>query len=388
MRDDQYPVESFSLAERDRRWAVVRSLMDSAGIEILVITDESSSRYLTQMADDIGPTIFPIDGAVTALTNRGRVGSAAMTWIEDFRPWNRRWAAGIVERLQELNAARKIVGITGLDPLIRHPDGDLNYNTFVALREAFPHARWVGASELMQEARYVKSDEEITFIERATWATEAGLRAVADRFRPGAVDRELWGEMVLAMVRAGGEPPRLANLGMAPLRDLRRLPTQPVGHVAAAGYILLNEVDGRFAGYEAQGVQPMALGPLPSDWVEAWDVHVEAWDRTWDILRPGTTFAEIESAVRPAATARISIRQTLHGRGLGEDIPLITAGSGAASRMAERILEPGVCFVLKPYAAWSSASGANELNWGDTVVITRDGARRLGQRTHELIVKD
>lgn len=388
MHDHQYQVESFSVAERDRRWMLLRSLMDAAGIQILVVSDEDNSRYLTQMADDIGPTILPLDGEVTALTNHGRVGSAAATWVEDFRPWNRRWAAGIVDRLQELNADRKIVGVVGLDGVMRRPEGDLNYNTFITLREAFPHARWVGASELLQEARYVKSNEEIAFLTRAASATDAGLLAAAEHMRPGATDRELWGQMVLAMLRAGGDPPRFAHLGIAPLRNLRGFPVQPVGHVAAAGDMLFNEADGRYAGYDAQGVQPVALGPLPPEWAEAWKVHAEAWNRTWEVLRPGTTFAAVEAAVRPATAGRFAARQTLHGRGLGDDMPLITSSSSPSNRMGERALREGVCFVLKPYATWTDSQGEKELNWGDTVVITRDGARRLGQRPHELIVHD
>jgi Xaa-Pro dipeptidase len=387
VHEHQYAVESFSLAERDRRWGVVRSLMESAGIDLLVVPDENNSRYLTQMAYDIGPTILPLDGEVTALTNHGRVGSAAASWINDFRHWNRRWAAGIVERLQELNADRKIVGVVGLDGLMRRPDGDLNYNTFVAMREVFPHARWVGAGELMQQARYVKSAEEVAFLTRAARATDAGLLAAAERMEPGITDRELWGHMVLAMVRAGGDPPRFAHFGIAPMRDIRGFPIKPIGHPAATGDMLFNEIDGRYAGYDAQGVQPVILGPLPPEWAEAWKVHTDAWDRTWAVLRPGARFADVEAAVRPAASGRFGVRQTLRGRGVGDDIPLITSSSSTAGRMRELVLEEGVCFVLKPYATWADAHGAKELNWGDTVVITRDGARRLGERPHELIIR-
>jgi hypothetical protein len=56
--------------------------------------------------------------------------------------------------------------------------------------------------------------------------------------------------------------------------------------------------------------------------------------------------------------------------------------------MSGRRLHEGVCFVLKPYATWSDGDGEKELNWGDTVVITGNGARRLGDRPHELIVRD
>ena len=144
----------------------------------------------------------------------------------------------------------------------------------------------------------------------------------------------------------------------------------------------------RFSGYQAQGVQPAVVGPLPPAWRDAWRVHVEAWERTMAMLRPGVTFEEILHAADGASAGQFHARQTLHGQGLGDDMPLITTSSLRANRMGDRVVEEGVCFVLKPYARWTDHAGEKELNWGDTVVITAEGARRLGARPHEIIVND
>ncbi len=383
-----FPVHSFSLSERDRRWQLVRSLMDAAGIDIMIAPNPADSRYLTQMADDIGPAIVPVSGDVTAISNRGRAGSAAAEWVSDIRPWNRRWIAGLIDRLQELDADRKIIGIAGLDGFMRRPDGDLNYHTLITLREVFSHARWVGATQLMQEARFVKSDEEIAALERAAAGADAGLNAAVAHLAVGTSDREMWGQMALGMMRAGADLPRFAHLGLAPLRDIRALPIQPVGQIAEPGQILFTEIEGRFAGYAAQGVQPAAIGPVPQDWLDAWQVCVDAWDRSWELLRPGVTFGEVSAAADAASTERFRARPTLHGQGLGDDMPLITPTSAPINRLSDRVLEPGTCFVLKPYAEWTDENGPKALNWGDTVVITRGGARRLGTRPHELVIRD
>jgi Xaa-Pro aminopeptidase len=362
--------------------------MEAAGIDILLVPDAVNSRYLTQMAYDIGPTIVPLTGEVTALTNRGRVGSAARAWVRDLREWNRHWTAGMIDRLNELDADRKIIGVDGLDGLMRSPAGNLNYLTFIALREAFPHTRWVGASYLLQEVRYIKSDEEIDVLAHAAAGADAGLLAMVAATSPGVTDRELWGQMALAMLRAGCDPPEFAHMRVASFTDTREMPVQPSGRVVHANDLLVNTVDGLYCGYAAQGVQPIAVGPVSDAWREAWSLHLEAWDRTWDALRPGATFADVVDAVAAVGRGRYRVRQTLHGQGLGDDIPLITPSATRENRMPERALEAGVCFVLKPYATWEDASGRHELNWGDTVVITDDGARRLGNRPHEIIVRD
>ena len=75
----------------------------------------------------------------------------------------------------------------------------------------------------------------------------------------------------------------------------------------------------------------------------------------------------------------------LHGRGIGEDRPQITgemdtsAHGGATYTMhLDLPLVEGNVFVLKPGAMPSDAP--DSIRCGDTVVITQDGARRLGKR--------
>lgn len=387
MPPSQYPVESFSLTERDRRWRLVRALMGSADIDILVVPDENNSRYLTQMAYDVGPTIFPLDGEVTAITQHGQVGSAATLWIEDFRRSNRRSTDAIVARLRELEADRKIVGIVGLDGTMSRPDGDLNYNTFIALREWFPHTRWVGATSLMQEARYIKSDEEIAFLARATAGADAGLLAAADCVRPGVTDRELWAHMALGLARAGVDPPRFCRVGVAESAD-RGLPVGPVGHTVGTQEVLYAEIASRYTGYEARGAQSLGVGPAPRAWQDAWQAHLEAWQQTWETLRPGVTFDEISAAVQPAAWGPYCTRQALVGVGLGDDLPAITSSGVSRNPLHDRGLEEGVCFALLGSVEWTDSQGNQRIDWGDTVAITEEHAQRLGRRPHELIVND
>jgi Xaa-Pro aminopeptidase len=201
-------------------------------------------------------------------------------------------------------------------------------------------------------------------------------------------DRELWGQMALGMLRSGGDTPRFVHLGLASLEDVRGFPVLPVGQTVAPGQILYTEIDGQLVGYSAQGVQPAIVGPAPREWLDAWAVCQDAWDRTWEILRPGTMLRELSAAVTGASSGPYRARQALHGQGLGDDMPLLSSSATAANRMEDRALEVGSCFVLKPYAQWTDAKGPKELNWGDTVAITNDGPRRLGSRPHELIIRD
>jgi Xaa-Pro aminopeptidase len=75
----------------------------------------------------------------------------------------------------------------------------------------------------------------------------------------------------------------------------------------------------------------------------------------------------------------------LHGRGIGEDRPQVTGEGGGnvhdAPTYTQHLdlpLVEGNVFVLKPGAMPTEAP--DSIRCGDTVVITRENARRLGKR--------
>jgi Xaa-Pro aminopeptidase len=240
----------------------------------------------------------------------------------------------------------------------------------------------------MQVARYVKSDEEIAVLGRAAAGSDAGLQAAVAHLQAGVSDRDLWGQMVLAMLRADTDRPRLTRLALFPPDDVQELPNQPIGRSAQSGQVLFAEAGGLVLGYSARGMQPAALGSLAQEWRDAWQVWMNAWNETWEALRPGASLAEVRAAAQRASTARFRARPLVEGEGLGDDMPLITTGSAAFDRIQDRPLEPGVVVLVKPRVEWGGEAGHKEISWGDTVAITPDGPRRLGARPMEFIIRD
>jgi Xaa-Pro aminopeptidase len=75
----------------------------------------------------------------------------------------------------------------------------------------------------------------------------------------------------------------------------------------------------------------------------------------------------------------------MHGRGAGDDGPIITAHAKSPRQLAVALQE-NMVFICKPSAI--SADGSTISTWGDTVVITKTGGRRLGKRSHDLAVSE
>jgi len=73
----------------------------------------------------------------------------------------------------------------------------------------------------------------------------------------------------------------------------------------------------------------------------------------------------------------------MHGRGAGDDGPIITSTARRPKQLGV-VLKENMVFICKPSAI--TADGNYHCTWGDSVVVTQSGGRRLGKRPHGLAV--
>jgi len=158
------------------------------------------------------------------------------------------------------------------------------------------------------------------------------------------------------------------------------------------GDLIINEVEASWIGYRSQGVQPVFVGVADSVHQELIKIQREIFNRVMEHLKPGVSVKELaeltiktgEAAAPksgPAAGARGDLN--MHGRGAGDDGPIITAHAKSPRQLATQLQE-NMAFICKPSAI--SADGQSLSTWGDTVVITPSGGKRLGKRPHDLAV--
>jgi Xaa-Pro aminopeptidase len=158
------------------------------------------------------------------------------------------------------------------------------------------------------------------------------------------------------------------------------------------GDLIINEVEASWIGYRSQGVQPVFVGKADPVHQELIKVQREIFNRVLENLKPGITvkeLAELTIKAGAAATSKSGAAAgargdlNMHGRGSGDDGPIITAHAKSPRQLAVTLQE-NMVFICKPSAI--SADGESISTWGDTVVITPNGGRRLGKRPHDLAV--
>jgi len=378
------------MEERERRWSRVRELMRRDGIDCVVALNSTGThnrnqadvRYLTQLGnncEEVG-VCFPIEGKATAITNRGGYWAAG-DWVGETMRSGRVWSGALIQCLREAGMERATVGVcglaTGVYSAVRQPDGYAGYTAVTRMKEALPNARFVSATDLMGEARFLKSPEEIDFLRRSTAIAERSFHAMLQSARVGVFEPLIMANMYQAAIAAGGSMPIMFGWTSGPFGGAYHRIEQPTHRIVKSGDYMTVEIEGRWGGYVAQIDQSMTFGDVPA-W--AADAHKAAADCFWDIvnvMKPGATFGElIEAARRVSRDPNATGALTLHGRGLGDDGPLITGQSNPD--VARTPLQEGSVFVVKPSITYNGKSDVGHV--GDSVAVTAGGVERLGSR--------
>jgi Xaa-Pro aminopeptidase len=222
------------------------------------------------------------------------------------------------------------------------------------------------------------SPEEIAVLEKTTQVGELGLQAMFETARPGMPQRVVWLAMFNAMVNASGERPfRVSVRADGPGNSALN---RPLEEVMRAGQVLSQECSGCVLGYGSQVNHSVVVGaPAPADWDAAAKDSLDTFKEMVAAIAPGKMVKEICASYDKRLVARGDKPGALviHSGGLGT-LPR----GGSAGATGQIVLQAGMVFDVKPAFRLKSGGTAQ---FGDSVVVTENGARRLGKREMKVV---
>jgi Xaa-Pro aminopeptidase len=393
-----FGLPKFSHAERQRRWGRVRELMRQQQLDAIIGFPNQSHwdqfqadiRYLTHIGGHQTEVamVFPLSGEVTAFVRGGNEvewWSIAQDWVSDIRTSRRSWGEPVSARMKELKLDEARIGISGLSGLLRAPEGTIVTGMLEKVKAAFPRAKFDNATELLQDARSIKGPEEVAWMERAAEILDRVVEVILAKARPGVMENEMVAAIWQTIIANGGDYPSMTHWGAG--ADVpwacRIAPHRPL----VKGEMINTELEAKYGGYIAQTVQAACLGKIAPELSRAFDASVKAFDELVKFMKPGVSFRNVVALYQKLVrdSGHTPKGMLLHGRGIGEDRPQITGEiDGNIYRTAtytmhlDLPLVEGNVFVLKPGAMPGNAP--DSIRCGDTVVIEKTGARRLGKR--------
>lgn len=398
---EKLQLPQLSVAERDRRWKLIRQEMSGRNLDCLIIyghsgrwgTDMANVRYVSQVGHQAQEAIlvFPLDREpicnLWGKSTHGDWNLRAQSWVSDLREGMvPSWSGGVVDRIKELGLERGRIGVVGLGgEKLREPEGRIPYLTYSRILEGLPDTRFENFSEVFWELRLVKSAEEIAFHEKAAEIGDLAIKAMIETARPGVREYEVYANMIYTMLKNGSEHP--------PMLIWQASPTPlhagwlPTARPLERGDIIVNEISPRYGGYWAHPHQPVAIGEPRKEYQEMFKVCLESFESGMSVLRPGITLGEFEAAfAQPIKEAGYTwIHPLFHGLGLEiAETPWASIPGAYSGTEPSKVIKEGMVFAPEPMVGTLDKKKGIPL--GDTVVVTEKGARRLSKRKLEFVV--
>jgi Xaa-Pro dipeptidase len=402
--------KAWSAEEFRRRWQNLRLGMKDSHFDCLIVPQHSTQAMIHDRQDgdaDVqylvgipaGWVVVPAVGKITAISSR--VGSlladkrpipglVMTTLFADnapdievrFSDEEGLWSPSIIDCLKERKLEQARIGVGSLANIFRNTEGSVTYTTLDRVRKAFPQAQFESAADILWRVKLVHSPEEIAVLEKATEVSEAGVQAMIETARPGAVHRDVWLKMYSAMVQASGERPW--RLSISARGSGNASFGFPLDDVFRSGQILGQECSGSVLGYGSQVNHSVLLGsPAPADWASAGQYCLDLFHTLLDRVGPGKSIKEFCDFCGEKLKARGVARPggvLIHSSGLA-DLP--RCGPGRMEGGDDLEFQAGMVFDLKPSVPVKQTPTPAE--FGDSIVVTEKGARRLGKRKMELI---
>jgi len=399
MAHPQPPV--LSLAERDRRWTRVRTLMRERALEgLLVAGFRAREMYETYISDDYneGCVIFPLEGDPVVITwahlrvmrARWSAERGAKLWVADYRVATS--GAGVAEVLREKRLAEASLGVVGLaSQAPTEIYGAIPASFWGELTAALPKVRWRDISEEFSHLMLIKSEEELAQVRYAARAAEAACKVIVEIAAPGVGEEVVFAEATREMLRHGiglrypmivmnsgphtlsWGPPRWTTSGEAP-------------RILARGDLMQAELMPLCGNQEVQVQMTVALDPLDEENRRCERVARASYEAGVKALKPGITFAELVAVMEEPLRSSgcwgytplvhsvgphfLAGRTNVNQEQAKLDVRFVGPN---AVRARAAVLEPGMVFAFEPNACL----GHHRVNIGGTVIVTASGCEEL-----------
>jgi len=238
--------------------------------------------------------------------------------------------------------------------------------------------------EITEQARLIKSPEELVLMQRAIDVCEAGMQAMHDVLVPGITENALWAKLHETNIAQGGEWIETRLLSSGPrtnpwFRECSMRPIEP-GDMVSFDTDLVGPY-----GYCADISRSWRCGDgKPDD--EQRRLYAAAYAQIQHniaLLKPGVSFREITETAWPIPEEFLSNRYTclMHGVGLADEYPSLKHREDFEKKGYDGLFEEGMTICVESMIA--SEGGREGVKLEEQVLITKDGPKTLSSYRFE-----
>jgi Xaa-Pro aminopeptidase len=381
------------LAQARQRTALFQSRLRDAGIDLAILSDESSIAYLAgfwgYLSVEFGrPTFLLIrpdaePQVITPLMESEMVG--AMTWVGNISTWEdsgpNRWEKVLARAIGD-NPGKLGVELAALPPIVRNWFDD-----------ALPGVRWHNVAPLLSEMRMIKSPEEILVMKQAGEIAGAMMQAAEDALGEGRPEYEA----ALAVINTGTRKaagfltdkgweafisPMIHNLqimqsGTDTSMVHRRASVKPLEKGDPVYFCFCNMA--QFKQYKLGFDRMFFIREVSDEAAEVQQAAIDAQQAAIAALRPGVTAESVAEAANEVYRARGFATGYRTGRSIG----MAYLESPELKQGDKTLLQPGMTFAVD---GGISVDGRLGGRIGDSLVVTAEGSEYITEYPREIII--
>ncbi|MFH0848579.1 MAG: M24 family metallopeptidase [archaeon] len=371
---------SLPKAELERRWSGFRKRMAEQGIDYLVAQSQNRYvggyfRYFTDIpgVNYLITCVFPLDGEMTLIGHgapkvspplpddmgvKQRITNVTFpnTWWE--QGLDPEAAVGVMSQTKP-----KKIGMVGL--------GNMSAALYEGIRTRMPNVELVNASNLVEEMRMVKSEDELKLLRQAAYMHEKSYEFEKNAVRPGRTAYEVVQETRYEQLLVGSEeqqigftfgPPGGARTQQSTWGNSNRRRPIKRGDVVHMALIESSAAGGYW--YDLRRM--MSVGPVPKEMQEAYDIVKEARQIMADNIKVGQKFGPALDASDNFLKSKgcpPEARMGGHGQGLDlAERPIIRHDEPA-------VAQEGMIVIPHPTASYKGYDAVI----GDNMLVTKNG---------------
>ncbi len=298
-----------STSELERRWKAIRMAMTEKKIDFLIVQNSSNvlSGYLRWFTDVpmfgyVVTLIFPRDDEMTTIWHGSRPPAEPNppAWI--MRGVKKRISVPTIPSLgySSIYDAEKVVeelstykncriGLVGM--------GFISAATYKYITEHLDTARFEDATDLVDNIKAIKSDEEVGFIRQTCKMQDTVFQYALTCVQPGKKEYEVRAQIIHKCLELGAEETNIL-VGSAPIGKTARILSSYLSNgVIEEGdqFVTLIETNGP-GGLWGELARTICLGKVTLELDEQFGVAKEAQQKTLNLLKPGADPAAIWDA--------------------------------------------------------------------------------------------
>jgi Xaa-Pro dipeptidase len=391
----------FALGEYQNRLRRVRESMAEQNVDVLYVMAPESMFYLSGYQNEWyqaqSPKHWiPWSGIAVHVDHDDfilfdNIGEAVLcryqTVATDVRLFDRKGSITPMEFVvSELKASGWLQGTVGFEMRSYRP----NRVASEQYQAAFEHegCKVVDATDLMRAVRLIKSPQELACVEMAARIAEVGLQAARDTVRPGVTELEVYGEIIRAMAKAGGENPAITLPVLSGLKSTN-------GHALASrkqilpGEMVFVDICGVYNRYHINLARNFSMGEPHPDVAEKFEKTAGVFRIIEETIRPNLPVQELNEVVEQyyRGAGVWEDRGYIGGYELGIAFPPDWVGEfnyGPHVPSDGKTFQPGM--VINHESQFFMPRNVGYAMQIETLVFTETEARMVGQTPRQLMV--